>query len=87
MFQIYLHPGIRSGLFTPDQAFDVVAKKQIARLKTPSLKLVDSCTQEMTIIARAVVEKVRCCPRCKSWDGKMLDVGGPESLSLVLRFP
>ena len=48
------------GLFTPDQAFDVVAKSQIERLKGPCLDLVDKVTLEMYTIARAVIGKVVC---------------------------
>jgi len=57
--------GIRLGLFTPDLAFDCVAKKQIERLKAPSLKLVDSVTEEMTTIARTVVCKMNRYPRLR----------------------
>jgi len=57
--------GIRLGLFTPDQAFDVVAKSQIQRLRAPSLKLVDSVTAEMVALARAVVEKMNRYPRLR----------------------
>ena len=49
--------GVRLGLFTPDLAFDVVAKKQIVRLKTPSLRLVDLVTEELRkIISSAVLQ-------------------------------
>ena len=39
--------GIRSGLFTPDKAFEQVAKLQIEKLKDPSSKLIDLVTHEM----------------------------------------
>ncbi len=52
--------GVRLGLFTPDLAFDVVAKKQIVRLKTPSLRLVDLVTEELRkIISSSVIQVER----------------------------
>jgi hypothetical protein len=50
--------GVRLGLFTPDLAFDVVAKKQIVRLKTPSLRLVDLVTEELRKIISSAVTQV-----------------------------
>merc|ERR1719443_321196 len=42
--------GVRIGLFTPGQAFDVVCRKQIEALKHPSTKVVDLVTQEINAI-------------------------------------
>ncbi|XP_077133777.1 dynamin-3 isoform X2 [Ranitomeya variabilis] len=39
--------GIRTGLFTPDMAFQAIVKKQIVKLKGPVLKCVDLVTQEL----------------------------------------
>ena len=50
--------GIRVGLFTPDMAFEAIVKKQIARLKEPSLKCIDLVVQELTNVVRFVAEKV-----------------------------
>ena len=50
--------GVRLGLFTPDQAFDVVAKKQIEMLKTPSLKLIDLVSEELSKVVQGAVSKV-----------------------------
>ena len=33
--------GIRTGLFTPDMAFEAITKTQIGKLKEPCLKCVD----------------------------------------------
>ena len=56
---IYLLPlGVRLGLFTPDLAFDVVARKRIERMKAPSMLLVDLCVTEMMKIVVSVVPKV-----------------------------
>lgn len=46
------------GLFTPDMAFEAIVKKQIQRLKTPSIKCIDLVVQEMTNVIRMVAEKV-----------------------------
>uniref|UniRef100_A0A8C7WME7 Interferon-induced GTP-binding protein Mx n=1 Tax=Oryzias sinensis TaxID=183150 RepID=A0A8C7WME7_9TELE len=39
--------GVRTGLFTPDLAFEVIVKKQIVKLKTPCLKCIDLVIQEL----------------------------------------
>ncbi|OWR47372.1 Dynamin-2, partial [Danaus plexippus plexippus] len=51
--------GIRVGLFTPDMAFEAIVKKQIARLKEPSLKCVDLVVQELSNVVRFCTERVR----------------------------
>lgn len=51
--------GIRVGLFTPDMAFDAIVKKQIDKLKEPSLKCIDLCVQELSNVVRQTTEKVR----------------------------
>ena len=50
----------RTGLFTPDMAFETIVKKQIQRLKEPSLKCVDMVVTELTSVVRKCSEKVRC---------------------------
>uniref|UniRef100_A0A671UYY6 Interferon-induced GTP-binding protein Mx n=1 Tax=Sparus aurata TaxID=8175 RepID=A0A671UYY6_SPAAU len=40
--------GIRTGLFTPDLAFEAIVKKQIQKLKEPTLKCVDMVVSELT---------------------------------------
>ena len=51
--------GIRTGLFTPDMAFETIVKKQIYKLKEPSLKCVDMVVTELTNVVRKSTEKVR----------------------------
>jgi dynamin GTPase len=46
------------GLFTPDMAFEAIVKKQIARLKEPSLKCIDLVVQELSNVVRYVADKV-----------------------------
>lgn len=48
----------RTGLFTPDMAFETIVKKQIDRLKEPSLKCVDMVVTELTSVVRKCTEKV-----------------------------
>ena len=50
--------GIRVGLFTPDMAFEAIVKKQISRLKEPSIKCIDLVVQELTNVVRLNAEKV-----------------------------
>jgi len=57
--------GIRVGLFTPDMAFEAIVKKQIARLKEPSLKCIDLVVQELTNVVRTVADKMNRYPRLR----------------------
>lgn len=50
--------GIRVGLFTPDMAFEAIVKKQIERLKEPSLKCVDLVVNELANVVRQCAESV-----------------------------
>lgn len=49
---------LRTGLFTPDLAFEAIVKKQILKLKAPSLKCVDLVVSELTAIAMKCSVKV-----------------------------
>ena len=51
--------GIRTGLFTPDMAFETIVKKQIEKLREPSLKCVDMVLTELTNVVRKNTENVR----------------------------
>ena len=51
-------------MFTPDRAFDMVSKQQIAKLKEPSLKLVDLVTHEMMNMCKDATGKVRIVMPC-----------------------
>lgn len=54
--------GIRVGLFTPDMAFEAIVKKQISKLKEPSLKCVDLVVIEMANVIRRCTEKMNNYP-------------------------
>ncbi|KAH7728285.1 dynamin 3 [Aphelenchoides avenae] len=57
--------GIRVGLFTPDMAFEAIVKKQIERLKEPSLKCVDLVVTELANVVRQCAECVNRYPRLR----------------------
>uniref|UniRef100_A0A674D5G2 dynamin GTPase n=1 Tax=Salmo trutta TaxID=8032 RepID=A0A674D5G2_SALTR len=50
--------GVRTGLFTPDLAFEAIVKKQILKLKEPSLKCVDLVVSELTALVMKCSVKV-----------------------------
>ena len=54
--------GVRVGLFTPDMAFEVVVKKQIARLKEPINKCIELVVQELIDVAKMCTEKISRYP-------------------------
>lgn len=49
---------LRTGLFTPDLAFEAIVKKQIVKLKTPCLKCIDLVIQELINTVRQCTNKV-----------------------------
>lgn len=57
--------GIRVGLFTPDMAFEAIVKKQIARLKEPSLKCIDLVVAELSNVVRVCTDKMSRYPRLR----------------------
>ncbi|VDI51856.1 dynamin GTPase [Mytilus galloprovincialis] len=56
---------IRTGLFTPDMAFEAVVKKQIEKLKGPSLKCVDMVISELTNVVHKCSSKMTRYPRLR----------------------
>lgn len=57
--------GIRTGLFTPDMAFEAIVKKQIEKLRAPSLKCIDMVITELTNVIRKNTEKMNRYPRLR----------------------
>ena len=49
----------RSGLFTPDKAFEYIVKTQIESLKVPTLKCVDMVMTELANVINKCTEKVK----------------------------
>uniref|UniRef100_A0A8B9JGN3 dynamin GTPase n=1 Tax=Astyanax mexicanus TaxID=7994 RepID=A0A8B9JGN3_ASTMX len=50
--------GIRTGLFTPDMAFEAIVKKQVVKLKEPCIKCIDLVIQELINTVRQCANKV-----------------------------
>ncbi|XP_025112002.1 dynamin-1-like isoform X4 [Pomacea canaliculata] len=57
--------GIRTGLFTPDMAFESIVVKQIKRLKEPSLHCVDLVVNELSQVVRKCGERMSRYPRLR----------------------
>ncbi|KAG8436674.1 hypothetical protein GDO86_007677 [Hymenochirus boettgeri] len=55
--------GVRTGLFTPDLAFEAIVKKQIIKLKGPALKCVDLVMQELINTIKKCTAKLLDYPR------------------------
>ncbi|XP_065647797.1 dynamin-1 isoform X2 [Hydra vulgaris] len=54
--------GVRSGLFTPDMAFESIVKEQIEKLKPPAIQCVDMVIAELTNIIRNCTKKMSKYP-------------------------
>ncbi|NP_001025299.1 dynamin-2 [Danio rerio] len=57
--------GVRTGLFTPDLAFEAIVKKQIIKLKEPCLKCIDLVIQELINTFRQCTNKLSSYPRLR----------------------
>ncbi|XP_058234143.1 dynamin-3 isoform X1 [Hemibagrus wyckioides] len=57
--------GVRTGLFTPDLAFEAIVKKQIVKLKEPCLKCIDLVIQELINTVRQCTNKLNSYPRLR----------------------
>ncbi|CAJ0968265.1 unnamed protein product [Ranitomeya imitator] len=60
-----VRPMERTGLFTPDLAFEAIVKKQVQKLKEPSLKCVDMVVSEVTSTIRKCCEKLSQYPHLR----------------------
>lgn len=49
----------RTGLFTPGLAFEAIVKKQIQKLKEPTLKCIDMVVNELTFTIQKCSQKVK----------------------------
>ncbi|XP_067341179.1 dynamin-1a isoform X2 [Channa argus] len=54
--------GIRTGLFTPDLAFEAIVKKQIQKLKEPTLKCIDMVVSELIFTIQKCSQKLAQYP-------------------------
>jgi dynamin GTPase len=50
--------GVRVGLFTPDKAFETIAKQEIDKLREPSMKCIDLVVQEIISTIRNCTKKI-----------------------------
>lgn len=50
---------VRTGLFTPDMAFETIVKRQIAKIKEPCQKCVDLVINELVNTVRQCTKKVK----------------------------
>nr|XP_046156602.1 dynamin-2-like isoform X3 [Oncorhynchus gorbuscha] len=57
--------GIRTGLFTPDQAFEAIVRRQIIKLKGPCIKCVDMVIQELINTVRQCTTKLGSYPKLR----------------------
>lgn len=49
----------RTGLFTPDMAFETIVKRQIGKIKEPCTKCVDMVISELVNTVRQCTKKVK----------------------------
>ncbi|XP_008275655.1 dynamin 3a isoform X2 [Stegastes partitus] len=57
--------GVRTGLFTPDMAFEAIVKKQISRLQGPCTKFIDMVTQELITTVNQCFGKLSSFPKLR----------------------
>ncbi|XP_007550644.1 dynamin 3a isoform X1 [Poecilia formosa] len=57
--------GVRTGLFTPDMAFEAIVKKQITSLKGPCIKFIDMVSQELITTVYQCISKLSAFPQLR----------------------
>ncbi|XP_034566373.1 dynamin-1a isoform X2 [Notolabrus celidotus] len=57
--------GIRTGLFTPDMAFETIVKRQIGKIKEPCTKCVDMVISELVGTVRQCTKKLAQYPQLR----------------------
>ncbi|KAM9069504.1 dynamin-1 isoform 11-T11 [Sarcophilus harrisii] len=57
--------GIRTGLFTPDMAFETIVKKQVKKIREPCLKCVDMVISELINTVRQCTKKLQQYPHLR----------------------
>ncbi|XP_061460019.1 dynamin-1 isoform X6 [Rhineura floridana] len=57
--------GIRTGLFTPDMAFETIVKKQVKKIKEPCVKCVDMVISELINTVRQCTKKLSQYPHLR----------------------
>uniref|UniRef100_A0A673C6M7 Interferon-induced GTP-binding protein Mx n=1 Tax=Sphaeramia orbicularis TaxID=375764 RepID=A0A673C6M7_9TELE len=64
--------GVRTGLFTPDLAFEAIVKKQISRLNGPCMKLIDMVSQELLTTVHQCINKLNSFPKLRDETEKIV---------------
>nr|XP_057928530.1 dynamin 3a [Doryrhamphus excisus] len=57
--------GVRTGLFTPDMAFQAIVKKQISQLKVPCFEFVDMVSKELVSTVYECINKLSSFPKLR----------------------
>ncbi|KAM3619444.1 uncharacterized protein V6R79_008292 [Siganus canaliculatus] len=55
--------GVRTGLFTPDMAFEAIVKKQMSQIKGPCMKFVDMVSHELSSTLCQCINKLHTFPK------------------------
>lgn len=71
-FAIKNATGIRIGLFTPDQAFAAIVRKQIERLDAPALECLRWVSAELAVVAGKCAERMSRYPRLRDESERMI---------------
>ncbi|XP_063687639.1 dynamin-1-like isoform X5 [Bolinopsis microptera] len=58
--------GVRSGLFTPDAAFEMTVKRQIDTLCPPSMKCIQQVSTELHEVIMKCIDKIKNYPRLQA---------------------
>ncbi|XP_041792105.1 dynamin 3a [Chelmon rostratus] len=64
--------GVRTGLFTPDMAFEAIVKKQISGLKGPCIKFIDMVSQELITTVHQCINKLSSFPKLQDETEKIV---------------
>ncbi|KAK2835812.1 hypothetical protein Q5P01_016296 [Channa striata] len=64
--------GVRTGLFTPDLAFEAIVKKQISVLKGPCIKFIDMVGQELISTVYHCLNKLSSFPKLRNKTEKII---------------
>lgn len=71
-FAIKNATGIRIGLFTPDQAFAAIVRKQIERLRDPAIECLRWVSGELMVVANKCTERMHRYPRLRDETERMI---------------
>lgn len=71
-FAIKNATGIRIGLFTPDQAFAAIVRKQIERLQDPAVHCLRWVGQELGVVVKDCAERMSRYPRLRDETERMV---------------